>query len=560
MKYLLLKFIIVISIAFSIIVNLSCSDKPTEPENSPPVVSIVTPEDNTIYFAGDTVIFTATAIDPEDGELTDSSLIWVSDFNGQIGIGNTININSLIVNTHKIILTATDSNGDVGVDTIMVTIQHNIPIVTITSPADSSAFSFGDTITFTGSAIDKEDGLLSGTSLVWTSNIDGQIGTGTTCTISNLSNNIHTITLTATDSENNTGTKNIINSIVITFEKTFGGANSDEGFSVKQSIDNGYIITGTTHSFGAGSSDVYLIKTDFFGNLVWEKFFGTQSFDGSNSVCETSNGDYIISGYNREALYLLKTNCYGDLLWERTFSDAYGVGNSITTTTDDSYIITGTTTNGEHALNPYLIKINNNGSTLWEKTYDRVGWDYCKSAKETNDGGYIISGYTQGISGAIFLIKTDINGNRLWEKSIEKPGSTSSNSIIETTNGGYLICGQSNNDVILIKTDDSGNLVWERTFGEGYIDNGFSVIESTDGCYVVSGYKNGPAFDLYLIKVDINGNLIWEKSIGGTGYEFGLSIENTFDGGYIIGGSTSSLGAGDFDIYLLKTDSEGNVY
>src|SRR3989304_100374 len=154
-----------------------------------------------------------------------------------------------------------------------------------------------------------------------------------------------------------------------TFQKTFGGTSDDWGFSVQQTTDGGYIITGTITSFGAGYEDVYLIKTDANGNTLWTKTFGGTSSDEGYSAQQTTDGGFVITGY----------------------TGSFGAG------IDDVY----------------LINTNGSGDTLWTKTFGGIGIDYGLSAQQTTDGGYVIAGVTQSFGGGIdafYLLKND--GNR----------------------------------------------------------------------------------------------------------------------------------------------------
>jgi hypothetical protein len=175
--------------------------------NEPPTAAISDPSDGDSFAQGATVSFAGTGTDAEDGALTGNSLVWTSDKDGQIGTGASFSTSGLSVGTHTITLTATDSKGATGTASIQVTIEsggsgeNQAPTVDITAPDDGFELLQGSSLTFTGSGNDAEDGALTGGSLVWTSNKDGQIGTGTSFSTSSLSLGVHTITLTGTDSQ-----------------------------------------------------------------------------------------------------------------------------------------------------------------------------------------------------------------------------------------------------------------------------------------------------------------------------------------------------------------------
>ncbi len=183
----------------------------TAPVNQPPTASISAPANNTSVVQGTSVAFTGSGNDPEDGALTGSSLAWTSNINGQIGTGTSFSTTTLSVGTHTITLTSKDHQGLTGTASITLTITapNQAPTALISAPANNTSVVQGTNVSFTGGGSDPEDGTLSGASLVWTSNINGQIGTGTSFSTTTLSVGTHTITLTAKDHQGLAGTATI---------------------------------------------------------------------------------------------------------------------------------------------------------------------------------------------------------------------------------------------------------------------------------------------------------------------------------------------------------------
>ncbi len=363
------------------------------------------------------------------------------------------------------------------------------------------------------------------------------------------------------------------------WSKTFGGESNDEGFSVQQTSDGGYIIAGYTQSYGQDGAEIYLIKTDKNGDKEWEKIFGGGF---GFSVQQTRDGGYIITGgrYSHDGiesgLFLIKTDKEGNEEWERTFKEGYG--KSVQQTSDEGYIITGAKfsyTGG--GCNPidyhdlWLIKTDKNGHKEWERRFGKNNDDVGYSVQQTSDGGYIITGYTEsyGRSGYdVWVIKTDKDGNKEWERTFGGKEEDVGASVQQSRDGGYIIAGWTSSyerdgyDVYLIKTDRNGNEEWERVFRRSRDDRAYSVQQTSDGGYIITGetesHSRGKS-DVCLIKTDKKGYKEWEKRFGGDGSDVGYSVQQTSDGGYIIGGYTESYGAGWRDVWLIKTDISGNV-
>jgi hypothetical protein len=364
------------------------------------------------------------------------------------------------------------------------------------------------------------------------------------------------------------------------WEQTYGGLGSDYGKSVQQTTDGGYIITGYTDS-GNATFDVYLIKT--YGNGVeqWSQTYGGTDSEIGRSVQQTTDGGYIITGnsYYAEPLgigssdvYLIKTDGNGVEQWSQTYGGPNDdVGYSVQQTTDGGYIITGSTKSfGKGYVDVYLIKTDGNGVEQWSQTYGGTDNEIGRSVQQTTDGGYIITGYTSSSFGNgfydVYLIKTDGNGVEQWSQTYSGPNDGVGYSVQQTTDGGYIITGYTNSfengqeDVYLIKTDGNGVEQWGQIYGGPNYDVGTSVQQTTDGGYIITGYSFGNgSSDVYLIKTDGNGVEQWSQTYGGTNIDWGYSVQQTTDGGYIITGRTNSFGNGSFDVYLIKTDSEGTL-
>lgn len=358
----------------------------------------------------------------------------------------------------------------------------------------------------------------------------------------------------------------------ITFQKSYGGLN---GYSVALTNDSGYVI-GARKAIN-GNSDFYVIRTNVYGDTLWTRSYGGILGEQSSYVEQTSDSGYIISG-NTESfgagdydIYLVKTDMNGDTLWSRTYGGMGYDWGKASEIAGGGFIICGVTSClGCPESNIFLIRTDADGDTLWTKKFDGGGDDRSRSVEQTNDGGFIIAGYSNGLGPwgyDLYLIKTDGNGNVLWSKSFGGTNDEEDFSVKQTSDGGYIIAGYSssfnvnnNSDAYLIKTDSTGNMLWTRTYGGPDSDAALSVDLTSDGGYIMVGITSsfGSGLnDVYLIKTNGIGDTIWTRTFGGPIQDQAWSVKQTHDGGYVIAAETFGPGNSG-EAYLIKTDSNGN--
>jgi parallel beta-helix repeat protein len=408
---------------------------------------------------------------------------------------------------------------------------------------------------------------------------DEEVGTGEIIRHSYSNPGDYSVKLKVTDNDNIVDTIN--KHIIITvspipeeeWNKTFGGVSDDLGYSIQQTKDGGYIIAGITDWTG-DKGNAWLIKTDSNGNEEWDKTFGGSDLDGACSVQQTKDEGYIIVGttssYGKgnSDVWLIKTDSNGNEEWDKTFGGRYNDSAILVQqTSDEGYVIIGTTDSyGAGYSDIWLIKTDSEGKKEWDKTFGGSSFDMGNSVQQTSDEGYIIIGNTFSYgdgTGDAWLIKTDSDGNKEWNKTFGGSNGDWGYSIQQTSDDGYIITGYTESygygGAWLIKTDSNGNEEWNETFGGPDYDYGLSVQQTKDGGYIIVGemYSYGAGEDdVWIIKTDSNGNEEWKKTIGGSGNDVGLSVQQTEDNGYIIVGGTKSYGAGECDVWLIKIEGE----
>jgi hypothetical protein len=367
------------------------------------------------------------------------------------------------------------------------------------------------------------------------------------------------------------------------FIKYFGGVDVDLASDVRQTWDGGFILTGTSNSFGKGGSDIYVVKTDQYGNEEWHKTFGDSLNDEGNSIQVTSDGGYILLGtFNSHGdstdFYAIRLDGNGDTIWTRKYgSTLYNEkGISVNTTADNGFIMAGTTNNDSlGATDLYAIKTDANGNI--------VGLPFKYGAKGENDnpsnviqafnGQYIISSSTNltgfsprevqftEFSASIPSIAQEKSA---WLEPTLKTGGE----ICRTNDGNYMLIGSNtSNDIFLLKLTSSLGKLWSApiTYGGANIDEGLSVKPTSDGGYILLGTTQsfGKGLkDIYLIKTDANGQQEWTQTFGGAGNDIGHSVFQSLDGGYVISGTIefgNDITNKDNIMCIIKTNEKGEL-
>jgi hypothetical protein len=347
--------------------------------------------------------------------------------------------------------------------------------------------------------------------------------------------------------------------------KTFGGSSDDGAIGVHQTNDGGYVFTGYTKSSGTGDYDAWLVKTDADGNELWQKTFGGPEGDEGISVQQTNDGGYIIGGDTssfgtggRNA-WLIKTDADGNEQWSKTFVSSDDVDlMSVQQTTDDGFFLSGTEAEFNKLL---LIKTDKNGNLEWLENFELPSSDSFMASlggQQMNDGSYVVAAPLAS-DNKTYLIKIDANGAKLWDKIFTKGYAIV---LHKTSDSGLILAGltiqllSNKYYPYLEKIDADGNEQWNRTYsdtGEGIASG---VDQTNDGGYALVGTDLIHGTGTLLIKTNENGIVQWNKTFPSKSNEELPFIQQTSDGGYILSGVFDNV---QLDALLIKTDSLGNV-
>jgi len=352
--------------------------------------------------------------------------------------------------------------------------------------------------------------------------------------------------------------------------KTYGGTGDDAVYSVIQTSDSGFAMAGYTNSFGAGLYDFWLIKTDSSGNVQWTRTYGGLDDDHAYSIVQTSDTGFALVGGSKSFgagdfdLWLVKTDPFGKIQWNKTYGGIWeDCGYSLIETYGGGFALAGWTASfGLGSGDFWLIKTDNKGDVEWNKTFGGLYYEAASSVQQTVDGGFALCGstYSYGSGGSdIWLVKTDHLGYAQWNKTYGGTGEDYGYSLERTTDNGFAIAGSTSSfgagiyDFWLIRTDGLGNVIWSKTYGGKGYDEAWSV-QQVSGGFALAGWTESlgaGGSDCWLIKTDTFGNMQSSVSWGGSNYDYAYSLAQMMGGGYAIAGKTSSFGAGSYDALLM---------
>ncbi len=358
-----------------------------------------------------------------------------------------------------------------------------------------------------------------------------------------------------------------LNAQELVWQKTYGGSEDEEARAVQVLEDGSIIIAGWTKSFGNGGKDVYLVKVDKDGKLLWQKTYGGSNDDVANDMQVLDDGSIILAGWTKsfgavkKDVYILKVDRDGNKIWERTFKGGKNeVAEAIGVAENNSIVVAGWVKFSFFTTGIYLLKIDANGNEVWQKIFKKKAKEQGAYAlKVLHDGGILLAGEALYIT----LWKFDGDGNLLKENRLERNalGSWYGYDLYVFEDGGGIIAGTYEpNGAFVVRFDNQLDSIWTNYYIGGvykYVSSSsrsLQVLEDTT--IIIAGnqwkYAYGESKNVFLAELDKDGNIIWERTYGGKKDEEAYSLRITDDGTMVVAGWTKSYGLGGKDVYLLK--------
>lgn len=357
------------------------------------------------------------------------------------------------------------------------------------------------------------------------------------------------------------------------WSKDIGGDDTEHFKAIQETLDGGFIIVGYVEPWARDDRELYMVKTDSMGDLEWSQVYGDAKDDDAYDVVQTGDGGYLVVGGTKSYgagltdLWVMRTDDQGELIWEKILGGAKDDVAYSVTSLDGDYLLVGSTASyGAGGSDVWVLKIDDEGEVLWNLTIGGPKNDVGKEVASTADDGFIIVGDTSSYGAGwtdVWLIKMNADGSVSWNQTYGGSANDSGRSVKETADG-FIIAGNSDSfgsnlvEGYIVNVDMEGNLVWEKTFGGSADDYAESVELLADEGYLVTGYTTSTGTgesDVWLFSLSGDGNLVDETFYGGSMRDRMYQVHATSDGGYILAGFTWSFGASG-NGYLIKITME----
>lgn len=362
------------------------------------------------------------------------------------------------------------------------------------------------------------------------------------------------------------------NSGEVIWQQQYGGSGYEEGTAVIETADRGFLVVGRTESSGAGDSDMYVVKTDASGRVIWEQTYGGVAYDAASDVKEISETGYIIAGQttapdgsgdperipNTTGVCLVRTDLQGNSIWEHSLGDTLceSCGHAVDLTPDGGFVVAGQRRSVRDDWEMYVLRTDGDGMPVWEYSWGGEAFDLAHSVVRTDDGGYIIAGgrTVQNETGA----GMDIVMTRFVPDAVPV-GPLLTQPIPKNTTP----------QMTRHHAWDPPETIREKTYIMGIRDRATDIVRTHDEGFVITGTTMmtnnssvcAPSLssDVFLFKTDSTGNLLWNRTFGGPSGDGAHVVRETADGGFIVAGYTTGPGDSDVDMYLVRTNVSGHI-
>jgi hypothetical protein len=360
-----------------------------------------------------------------------------------------------------------------------------------------------------------------------------------------------------------------------TFFKVYPTLYDKTSRDILETADGGYIICGMTNNSNLYDCDLYVMKTDGAGNMQWEKSFGGSKPDYAYSMVQTNDGNYLITGYSQSFgggdmdVYLVKISPSGSLIWQKTY---IGWGNEeareIIKSADGNYIIVGSTNSNLPSQDAFLMKVDGDGAVIWIKYYGGSGKEFGNSVKQCSDGGYYMLGetFSYGQGGDAYLVRTNAGGDTLWTRHYG--GALNDEGVwVEVTNDGAATlavrdsCNGKDVDTRIMQVNANGALLWSKLYAGNLKDTPKTLRRTADGGYLIGAISRSFGWvnpDMWILKTNSSGDTLWSRHYGDADHEHCHHAKPSGDGGILAVGHSRSYSPGQ-KVMFLKLNSSGVV-
>jgi len=373
--------------------------------------------------------------------------------------------------------------------------------------------------------------------------------------------------------------------------RIYGTGDGDETISsIRSTTDGGYITAGTTAPSGVSSADFWVLKIDELGQIQWQRAYGETESDQACCIEGISDEGFVVAGTSRsfgsgdETTWILNLDGRGDIVWQRTLASEQALGRifSLRHARDGGIYIAGRYDAPhlpeEDRIGLWVVKVSGDGEILWQKSLATIHTDGANSIQETADGGVILTGYTQIDNFEIIVVKLNEAGDVVWAKTYGNAGNDQGYAVISTWDDGFIIAGEmalgrwDESEPFLMKLDEQGRLLWPMSYGDlGDVERSIrgsitDIRQTLDRGFIASVIVNGNAYPEYasaILKLNEDGHIAWGKLVDRPRVYYDPIFDNLYsvieavDGGYVAAGNTGYNYPGLVDAMIVKVRDDG---